>query len=359
MKKDFGEIIKLFENNGVYRLDGDTECVEYYVTNSRRLDISDISEGYVFRLDSIDNKAPAITVHDRTALLLIAKYGVLNFQDLRFAMKLRKQIEPDTCIYEINENSELKSMLDKKLVSKGLVVRCRIKHEYMLDNENITRHGYAYSATAKGINVVNGSMNCILKDSNTFRLLDDVNIRDNVGRMATAHIALYLAQYGFNVLENHYSNVKGGSVERYALLSYNSNQNIEVLFQPLYFVRNTKIETEVEFNEKIKNLVNNVFRWVAGVSEFEKDGEAAKRIVVLACNSIKDYVQFCNFLIDFFSLRDFFDLVGCVYATSTGIVDAARTPDEAFYRHTSIADKDGKRVPVGGEMASFFNWEET
>ena len=29
MKKDFNKIIKLFENDGVYCLDNDTECVEY------------------------------------------------------------------------------------------------------------------------------------------------------------------------------------------------------------------------------------------------------------------------------------------------------------------------------------------
>lgn len=69
MKKDFGKIIKLFENDGVYCLDNDTEYVEYQVTNSRKLDISDIAEGYVFRLDSMDNKALPITVHTRTALL--------------------------------------------------------------------------------------------------------------------------------------------------------------------------------------------------------------------------------------------------------------------------------------------------
>lgn len=357
MEKDFVRLMGLFQNNGVYSLNEDTECVGYYTTNSRKLDISDISEGYVFSDENSENQAPAITIHDRTVLLLITKYGVVNFHDLRFAMKLRKQIEPSSCVYEINENAELKHLLDKKLVSKGLVVRYRIKHEYMLDGERVTRHEYAYCTTAKGVNVINGAMDCLFRDSNSYRLMSDINIRDSIGRMAVAHIALYLTQYGFNPLENHFSNVKGGSVERYVMLSYNPKKNIEVVFQPLYFVRNPKIETEEEYNEKKRNTINNVFRWLSASSEHEKDGKAAERIVVLCCNSIKDYAHFCEILGSLFMQTSYFDLIGHVYATSTGLIDAATVPEDAFYRHTRMEEVDGRYVPMDGEITSFFGEE--
>lgn len=354
MKKEFMSIVKAFADNGVYTLNNKTECVEFSVLNSKMLDISDISEDMVFNSNVDTLKAPKITTHDRTMLLLIAKYGVLNFQDLRQAVKIRSELEAQTCGYVFTSNADLKNIIDEKLTNKGLVVRCRIYQEYIKEGEVVRRHEYIYCVTAKGINVVNSCMGCKFKDSNSFRLLNDINTRDKISRMATAHIALYLAQYGFNALEKHYSSVTKNNVERYILLMYNESINTEVMLQPLYLLRNAKLETEVEFSEKVKTLVDNVFRWVTWGSEFEVKGEQAKRKVVLICNSLMEYNQFVNVLIDYFSLKDYFGHIGSVYATSVGMIDSATTVEEAFYRHVDIQMEEGKLVPVGGELSSFF-----
>ena len=71
-----------------------------------------------------------------------------------------------------------------------------------------------------------------------------------------------------------------------------------------------------------------------------------------------EYNQFCNVLIDYFSLRDYFGYIGSIYATSVGMVDSSTTVKEVFYRHVDIQQEDDRMVPVGGELSCFFSDED-
>lgn len=352
MNRTFDEMIQIFNKNRTYALNDKTECTAYYVMNCNQQDLSDIAQDFVFDYEKDNMMAPSLTIHDRVILLLIVKFGVVNLPDLQQALEDRVKEERQTHTYSLSNVKGLLKIVNEQLVKRGLVIRCKVENFFHeLDGkENAFYNEYIFCPTAKGVNLINKSMNSNFSDANAMRIIDDINMRDKLGRMALTHVALFLEKQRWYVLQNHYSRVSKTNVLRFPMLLYRDDLNCEILLQHLYFVRNPKIETEKEFKEKIRTVVSDTCRWLTYYSDFEKNGERARRKVVLVCNNLSDYALYLKILMEEFSNKKWFLYIKHIYATSVGMVDSSECIQDAMYRNKDVEEVNGEYKLVQDEI---------
>lgn len=348
--KDINELFGMFSSNGIYQLNNTTECINYR-TQKIRSDfyLTSLFDSFNFDLGIPSISAPKMTIHARIILLLIVKYGVINLDDLRGAYSLRLLQEENTPQLTNIMDGALKKMIDKDLVDNGLVSRAKIKQTLIENQKENIKYFYVFAPTKNGIALINKTLDKDFNEGTIENYIDDINIRDKIGRMAITHVALKFERNGYYYDENHYSNT-GNRYEWFPAKMYNEEKNCEIVIMPAYFVRNPLIETEIEFAHKKETRTKKMLKWLCTTSHIQKNKIPAKRRLIIVCNGLMEFNEFLKILFEKMNEERFISRINDIYATSIGMVNQSNELSQILFHHRETIEQNGKIVPCKEEI---------